>query len=229
MTESTRATLLERLRDGADPRAWDQFFESYWPAIYACARQRGCTDDSAQDIVQEVMLKVFEQRDVFRYDPSRGRFRDWLHTVVRNQIAECRRRPSARIRPAGAHPENTLPEPAAGGAAPDEAWERAFERGLLSVVLDVARREANPRDYLAFELLMLDDLSGNEASRLTGLSRNAAYKAARRVLTRLKALVGGYESDGKLTAALREALAALPEPPLERQMTTRVERTLRAR
>jgi RNA polymerase sigma factor (sigma-70 family) len=225
MTDSTRATLLERLRGGADPRAWDQFFECYWPAIYAGARQRGCTDDTAQDIVQEVMLTVFEQRDIFLYDPSRGRFRDWLRTVVRNQVAEYRRRPSARIRPAGAPP----PEPEAGDAAPDEAWEQAFERGLLSVVLDAARREADPREYLAFELLMLDDLSGNEAARLTGLSRNAAYKAARRVLARLKALAGGYESDGKLTAAFKEALAARPEPPLERAMTTRVERTMRAR
>lgn len=229
MTDSTRATLLERLRDGADPRAWDQFFECYWPAIYACARQRGCADDTAQDIVQAVMLKIFEQRDIFRYDPSRGRFRDWLRAVVRNQVAEHRRRPSARIRPAGADPETPPPEPEAGDAAPDEAWERAFERGLLSVILDTARREVNPREYLAFELLMLDGLSGNEAAQLTGLSRNAAYKAARRFLARLKALAGAYESDGKLTAALKEALAAQPEPALERAMTTRVERTMRAR
>ena len=80
-----------------------------------------------------------------------------------------------------------------------------------------------------FELLMLDGLSGNEAAKLTGLSRNAAYKAARRVLARLKALAGAYESDGKLTAALKDALAARPEPALERAMTTRVERTMRAR
>ncbi len=229
MTDSTRATLLERLRDGADPRAWDQFFECYWPAIYAGARHRGCTDDTARDIVQEVMLKVFEQRDVFRYDPSRGRFRDWLRTVVRNQVAEYRRRPAARIRPHGAEPEKPPIEPEAGDAAPDEAWERAFERGLLSVVLDAARRESDPREYLAFELLMLDDVSGNEAARLTGLSRNAAYKAARRVRARLKALAGAYESEGTLTAALKDALAARPEPALERAMTTRVERTMRAR
>ncbi len=229
MTDSTRATLLQRLRDGADARAWDQFFESYWPAIFACARQRGCTDDTAQDIVQEVMLKVFQQRDIFKYDPARGRFRDWLRTVVRTQIAEYRRRPSARIHPHGANSDNSPPEPEAADATPDEAWERAFEHGILAVVLDAVRSESDPREYLAFELLCLAELSGNETARVTGLSRNAAYKASRRVMAKLKALVGAYESDGKLTAALREALATRPAPALERAMTTRVERTMRLR
>ena len=29
------------------------------------------------------MLAIFKQHEVFEYDPSRGRFRDWLAAVVR--------------------------------------------------------------------------------------------------------------------------------------------------
>ena len=94
MAENTRATLLERLRDGADALAWDEFFARYWPTIYGFARHRGCSLHTAEEVVQDVMLKVFQQRDIFHYDPSRGRFRDWLATVVRNQVFERRRRPT---------------------------------------------------------------------------------------------------------------------------------------
>ena len=102
MVSSTRATLLERLRDGANVLAWDEFFSRYWPTIYSFARYRGCSEHTAEEIVQDVMLKVFQQRDVYQYDPARGRFRDWLGTVVRNQVAEHRRRPGNRLRAAAA-------------------------------------------------------------------------------------------------------------------------------
>jgi hypothetical protein len=36
--------LLERLRDGADALAWEEFFAHYWTTIYNFARHRGCSD-----------------------------------------------------------------------------------------------------------------------------------------------------------------------------------------
>ena len=72
---NTRPTLLERLQEGCDPLAWEEFYQRYWALIYASAKRRGCSDPTAEEIVQEVMLKVFEQKDVFQYDPARGRVR----------------------------------------------------------------------------------------------------------------------------------------------------------
>jgi RNA polymerase sigma-70 factor (ECF subfamily) len=226
MASSTRATLLERLRDGADALAWDEFFSRYWPTIYGFARHRGCSEHTAEEIVQDVMLVVFQHRDVYQYDPARGRFRDWLGTVVRNKIAEHRRRRANRLRAAGGDSDHRVLEQAADQHDPDTAWEAAFESSLLLTLLDVVRRETNARVYLAFELVALEGLSGGEAARLTGLSRNAVYKAGKRVHQRLAELGAPYREEGRLAERIKQVLEQRPPPAVERSVTAGVRQTM---
>jgi RNA polymerase sigma-70 factor (ECF subfamily) len=228
MATTTRATLLERLRDGANILAWDEFFEHYWPTIYGFARHRGCSEHTAEEIVQDVMLAVFQHRDVYQYDPARGRFRDWLGTVVRNKVAEHRRRPANRLRTAG-DSDNCVLDQAADQQGPDAVWEAAFESALLVALLDAVRRESNARVYLAFELVSLEGLSGGEASRLTGLSRNAVYKANKRVIERLTDLGAPYREEGRLADRIKRALEHQPPAAVERSVTMRVQQSMCSR
>jgi RNA polymerase sigma factor (sigma-70 family) len=227
MNSTTQATLLERLRDGDAVMAWEEFFQRYGRVIYAAARSRGCREHTAEEIVQEVMLTVFQHRDVFRYDPRRGRFRDWLRMVVRNAVAEHRRGPSQRVRAQGGSGEHFSELPNA--ALPDQAWEAAFEQSLLAALLEVVRREVTPETFQAFELTTLGELSGRQVAKLTGLSRNAVYLARKRVLRRLRELGASYREDGQLDRHVRRALASLPDAAAERSLTHRIGQTMRRR
>jgi RNA polymerase sigma factor (sigma-70 family) len=229
MQGKTRATLLERLRDGADQLSWEEFFCSYWPLIYAFARRRGCSAGTAEEVVQDVMLKVFENRDLYQYDPARGRFRDWLHAVVRNQVAERRRRPSERVRARGGDPQAGAAEPESNEPEPDAAWEATFETALLMVLLDTVRRETNPRSFLAFELSAIHGLPSAKVAQTTGLSRNAVYKCCKRVFKRLEELGAPYRNDGRLHERIKQALDSRPDPACERSLTARVQKSMRSR
>jgi RNA polymerase sigma factor (sigma-70 family) len=229
MVSNTRATLLERLRDGADALAWDEFFAYYWPTIYGFARHRGCSEHTAEEIVQDVMLKVFQQRDVYQYDPSRGRFRDWLGTVVRNNVAEHRRRPANRVQGKGGDSNVGRLDFADDRQDADAAWEAAFENSLLLTLLNAVRREMGARTYLAFELVGVEELSGSEAARMTGLSRNAVYKAHKRVLDRLVELGASYRQDGRLTRRIKEALEQVAPPAVQRSLTERIQKSMCSR
>ena len=219
--------MLERLRDPADPLAWDEFFLRYWRLIFSFARRRGCSDHTAEEIVQEVMLAVFQQREVFHYDRSQGRFRDWLATVVRNLVAAQRRRPAQRVRAVGGEKAEAAAE--AQQAAPDAAWEAAFEAGLLAALLDVVRREVSPETFQAFEMSVLGELPGARIAAMTGLSRNAVYLARKRVFRRLQELGASYADDGRLHEAVRDALRSLPGPLEERAVTQQVRKTMDSR
>ncbi len=122
-----------------------------------------------------------------------------------------------------------LSEPQAPQPGPDTAWEAAFEEALLLILLDIVRREMNPRAYLAFELYALHELPGAEVARYTGLSRNGVYRAHKRALRRLRKLGAAYRTDGQLSERIKQALRSRPKVVVERSLTTRIEKTMRSR
>ena len=229
----TRVTLLDRLRDGTDLVAWEEFFGRYWSLIFAFARHRGCSQHTAEEVVQDVMLKVFEQKDLFRYDPARGRFRSWLGALVANRVADFRRMPSERVRASGGDSQGGLLENVATASscktsAPEADWEAAFEQSLLLVLLDVVRHEMSPRAYLAFELATLHGMSGDKVAQHTGLTRNGVYRARKRALARLRELGAAYRRDGSFGEQLKQALQLRPDAAVERSLCTRIEKTMRS-
>jgi RNA polymerase sigma factor (sigma-70 family) len=234
MKSSTSATLLDRLRDGRDGLAWDEFFQRYWLLIYTYASRRGCSSHTAEEIVQDVMLKLFERKDVFRYDPERGRFRDWLATVVRNKVAELRRRPAARDRASGGIgcgdlSYGNLPELADDGCAPDDIWESAFEQSLLWALLEVVRQEMDPRCYLAFEMTVLNELPADKVATHLDMSRSTVSRTRKKVLSRLEQLGAAYRRGGHLPEQVKQALLSRPDPAVERSLAHRIETTMLSR
>lgn len=226
MHSQTHVTLLDRLREASDPLAWEEFYERYWRLIFSTARRRGCSDHTAEEIVQEAMLAVFKGRAAFRYDPDRGRFRDWLGAVVRNAVAARRRSPADRPQPLA--DDAVIAGLADSATEPDAAWDRAFELATLASLLDVVRHEVAPTTYQAFELVALHELPAVDVARVTGLSRNAVYLARRRVLERLAELGASIEPAAAIETRLREAVEEGPRPTVERAVTAQVEHSMRA-
>ena len=230
MSINTSITLIEQLRNGAAPFAWESFFESYWRLIYLSARRRGCSDHTAEEVVQEVMLAIFRSKSLFTFDRAKGRFRDWLGGVVRNTTALIRRRPDRRLdklaQPLAndARPEELLIDEKEG--TPDQQWEAAFERNVLAALLDLVRKEVSPKTYQAFEFTAIHGLSGEEAASLTGQTRNAVYLARAKVLRRLRELGAGYRREGQLCEELRTIMTEDPGASLQRKLVTRTQTTM---
>jgi len=89
----TSVSLLVRLRQvPADQDAWAQFTERYGRKIYAWCRRWNLQGVDAEDLTQDVLLKLFQQLPRYRHDPQRGQFRGWLKVVVNNTLTDFWRR-----------------------------------------------------------------------------------------------------------------------------------------
>ena len=88
MTEfpETRSALLVEVRSPENREAWEQFVLVYRPVIYRMARRRGMQDADAQDVAQNILVRVAGAIDRWEQQPG-TRFRHWLRRVARGE--EC--------------------------------------------------------------------------------------------------------------------------------------------
>ncbi|WP_425609287.1 RNA polymerase sigma factor [Thalassobacterium maritimum] len=75
--ESTRYTLIQRVKDPKNGHAWTSFVEAYEGYIDAVLLRVGIGRDEAKDLGQEILLKLWKQLPSFDYQPNRGKFRSW--------------------------------------------------------------------------------------------------------------------------------------------------------
>jgi RNA polymerase sigma-70 factor (ECF subfamily) len=90
--------LLTQLRqDPSDQTGWDEFVDRYGRHIYRWCRQWKLQDADAEDVTQDILVKLTQKLRAFAYDPSRS-FRGWLKTVAHHawrDFEDSRRRAQA--------------------------------------------------------------------------------------------------------------------------------------
>src|SRR5438309_671158 len=92
-------TLLARLRALNQPEAWARFVRLCTPLLLCWARRQWFQEADAQDLAQEVMVKLV--RELPAYERHEGQsFRGWLFRVTVNQCRDFRRRKATRALPA---------------------------------------------------------------------------------------------------------------------------------
>jgi RNA polymerase sigma-70 factor (ECF subfamily) len=186
-SNTTSATLLERLRRPDEHGAWSHFVELYTPLLYHWALRLGCQPHDAADLVQEVFTLLVQKLPEFTYDPQRS-FRAWLRTVALNKWRECRRKSSHALVTADA---TDLAQVAAPDAA-EALWEAEYRNRLVGRALELMRSDFQPATWKAcWEHAILGRPAAVVAAEL-GLSANAVYLATSRVLARLRQELSGF-------------------------------------
>lgn len=193
--EETRPSLLVRLRDPADQKAWRDFDRRYGELIVRYALARGLQLTDAEDVRQLVLINLSRSMPGFEYDATRGRFRDYLRIVARHAIARHQSRHAGREIAL----DHDVLEAMAGGdtAERDQAWERQWVRRHCLIAIGTLRREADRAHVDIFERLLAgDDVAAVAASR--GLSEVAVRKIKQRIKVRLTGLIARQlrEEDG---------------------------------
>lgn len=189
MNHVTHESLLLKMQDIEDVRAWDRFYETYSNFIFNFARKRGCHDQLAQDVVQETLITLSRMMPDFHYDPDKGRFRGFLLTVVKSRIVDAWRR------------EQKQTAQSKGQAISDDAissmedqwlsnweeeWNREWENHLLMEAMKRIEGKVQPHVLESFRRYVLQGQPAADVAAALGISEANIYNQRRRVLTILQ-------------------------------------------
>jgi RNA polymerase sigma-70 factor (ECF subfamily) len=92
MDERTDIELVDRARRG-DSRAWQTLVERHYPMVYRLAFRWCGAEHDAEDIAQEVCVKIVRKLRTFR---GRSSYRTWLYRVTVNTARDYLRQRSLR-------------------------------------------------------------------------------------------------------------------------------------
>ncbi|MGL6073358.1 MAG: RNA polymerase sigma factor [Fimbriiglobus sp.] len=177
---ATHVSLLGRLRDPGDMASWELFVRTYGTAVYNYCRRRGLQDSDAADLVQEVLAQVMVSIRTFDYDPSRGRFRDWLGMVTRGKLARHWRNASKN---GHVHSDHKLDDIASNGIDPE--WTAELENHLLHVAMESIQDAFDPTNWKAFERTWVHNEPTVEVAASLGIPVAQVYVAKSRIAKRL--------------------------------------------
>lgn len=188
----TNETLLQRLKGENAQDAWREFYEAYWGAIIRYARKLRLSEAQAQDVLQETMVALIRILPEFAYDRRRGRFRNFLLTIVhRKSLALLR---SSRRNSGQPWNESdcddkvvSMPFDPVGDLEAKHRWREALcEEALSRLRADTLIDE---RTLAIFEAYVIERRSATEVAETFGVKENAVYQIKNRLVRRLQSEV----------------------------------------
>lgn len=161
---------------GGDGDAMGVLFDRHHRAVHALCVRLGHDSDLADDVTQEVFLRVWRYAGSFR---GRSAFRTWLYRLTYNAFADSQRRDSRRR-------ETSALELVEPDSPPEEIADR-------HVLLEAALSKLAPEQRTVLVLSRYHGLGYDEIGRIIDCSPGAARVRLHRAMNELRQLYFALE------------------------------------
>jgi RNA polymerase sigma factor (sigma-70 family) len=195
---TTQPSLLIRLRDQGDERAWAEFTEIYAPLVQQLAQRRGLQDADAQDLCQEVFRAVARAIEHFDPDPARGSFRGWLSRIAGNLIINLLAAQRRHPRGSGDTDVQRLLEEQPDLLAEESAmFESEYRKRLLAWAAERVRGSFSEAMWQAFWRTGVEGQPVKEVAEALGMSIGTVYQYKSRVVARIRREFDQFDGESK--------------------------------
>lgn len=178
---TTRKSLLKRLQKN-DDISWEEFYRIYWPLVHAIGKKAGLPQDICKDLMQEIMLDLFNGEKLLHYDSSRGKFRTFFGLLIRHKASEMLQKfktyssvsDSNGFRPDEDSALSKLllhPDIETDDDPFSKMFDEEYRKTLLAVALDELRNKVAPKTYTVFEMVVLQERPPKDVALHLGISR----------------------------------------------------------
>lgn len=171
-------TALVRACQRGDIEAFEQIFRVYRNPVFRLAYRFTGNRDDAEDLTQEIFLKVFENIGSFRYESS---FATWLYRIAVNTCMNFQRdkKPAESL---------GVTDDLGSSVSP----EAICERGELQRKIEAEIASLPSPLKIAFLLVVVEGMTYREASEILGLSVDALRMRVSRARQILREKLKGY-------------------------------------
>jgi RNA polymerase sigma-70 factor (ECF subfamily) len=180
--------IVEGMTRG-DPRAFRELVERYKKKVYFLALDMAGNPVDAEDISQEVFLKVHRSFATFRRGAKIG---SWLYRVTYNAAIDHLRSRGSAPEPVG---DDALEALGRDGEAPAQARAQdpvaAAEASELQLRIARALENVSPQEKAVFLLRHYDDLMLKDIAETLGLSIGSVKSYLFRAVRKLQRELGG--------------------------------------
>jgi RNA polymerase sigma factor (sigma-70 family) len=175
--DDDRSALMAAAQAG-DADAYARLLRACVPLIKGIARRCGLAPDSAEDVVQDVLMTIHRARAT--YDPGRP-FDAWLRVIAERRAIDHLRR-SRRQGAREVHAPLASETHADEGAPPDSGLDRAADAGRIGEAIS----GLPDRQREAVRFLVIEERSLAEAAAATGRSTGSLKVNLHRALKALR-------------------------------------------
>lgn len=175
--------LLDRIAEG-DEDAFFTLYRRYVNLVYSMARRVLGDDALAEEVTQEVFLKLWQKSAL--YEATRGRFSSWLLTVTRFAAID-------RLRHESRRPPLTDKHPTPMGEVARQAWQD-HARWQQGQELRLLLEQLPPEQRQVVELAFFAGMTHRELADYLNLPLGTVKSRLRLALEKLRTMWFGSET-----------------------------------
>jgi RNA polymerase sigma factor (sigma-70 family) len=164
----TRQTLLAKIKNEHDDQSWEDFIFYYQQFIYNIVRRMNMGHHDAEDLVQTIMLKLWNKMPEFEYKPGKGAFRGWLCRITQNETKNYLRKKNKHLDRNNEENNRTVPQNQYDIDLPDieEITRKEWQIYVTNLAWSNIKNTFNQNVQDAFVLLYSDKTSKDVAAEL---------------------------------------------------------------
>lgn len=164
---STTGPVTRAFFEHPTERGWEAFVDHYGPKVFAWCRGKGLQPADANDVVQNVLVRLHRSMQTSSWNPEKGRLKSWLRRITLNALIDYVQQRSVQTQaPAWLESIAESDEQFAEELA-DEEEKRVAQAG--------AELRVSPKKWEVFRLRVYESRSGEDVASLLGLSVGTVY------------------------------------------------------
>ncbi len=185
MTYTTNPSLLFHIK-GEENIYWVEFYRIYRPFIFHIGKIYRFSNAHCDELVQRVMVSIFEGRATFNYHPERGKFRNYLWAMVKTEARKIIQETQKQHLIIDSTPEYKV----------EEAYETAWRDHLVVEAMEILKKTVEQTTFEIFYMSAIQERPVQDVAKALSVTPNYVYEARRRCIAHLRKIIKQLHQEG---------------------------------